>query len=117
MQSVYDFCLKKSMQFIQGNNHQTYFSTLEDQVSADNQVRLMNAFINKLDLQNLGFTGTVYQSEAIKKQALCLHANPTTKTDNSTTSRLPRLHSTALSFVFLWTKRELIYYLLAFSRS
>ena len=96
---MYDFCLKKNMQFIQGNKHQTYFSTLEDQVSADNPIRLMNAFINELDLQNLGFTGTIHKSEAIKKQALCLLANPTTKTDNSITSRLPRLRSTLLSFL------------------
>ena len=34
------------MQFIQGNNrHQTYFSTLEDRVSAGNPVRLIDAFI------------------------------------------------------------------------
>jgi transposase len=52
------------MQYIQGNNrHQTYFSTLEEQVSADNAVRLMDAFIDKLDLQKLGFTGTVHKSE------------------------------------------------------
>ena len=45
------------MQFIQGNNrHQTYFSTLEDQVAADNQVRLMYAFIDKLQLEKLGLT-------------------------------------------------------------
>ena len=43
------------MQFIQGNNrHQTYFARLEDQVSADNAVRLIDAFIDKLDLQKLG---------------------------------------------------------------
>ena len=48
------------MQFIQGNNrHQTYFSTLDDQVSTDNAVRLMDAFIDKLDLQQLGFTHTI----------------------------------------------------------
>ena len=52
------------MQFIQGSNrHQTYFSTLEDQVSADNPVRLIDAFIDKLDLQKLGFTKTVHKSE------------------------------------------------------
>jgi transposase len=52
------------MQYIQGNNrHQTYFGTLEDQVSADNTVRLIDAFIDKLDLQKLGFTGTVPKSE------------------------------------------------------
>jgi hypothetical protein len=39
------------MQFIKGNNrHQTFFSTLEDQVSADNPVRLIDAFIDKLEL-------------------------------------------------------------------
>ena len=97
------------MQFIQGNNHQTYFSTLEDQVSADNPVRLMNAFINKLDLQNLGFTGTVHKSEAIKKHSLCLLANPTTKTDNSITSRAPKFRSTALSFLARWAKQKLSY--------
>ena len=43
------------MQFIEGTNrHQSYFSTLEDQVSADNAVRLIDAFIDKLDLQKLG---------------------------------------------------------------
>jgi transposase len=52
------------MQFILGTNrHQTYFSTLEDQVSADNVVRLMDAFIDKLDLPKLGFTGTVHKNE------------------------------------------------------
>ena len=36
------------MQFIQGNNrHQTYFTTADEQVSADNAVRLMDAFIDK----------------------------------------------------------------------
>ena len=52
------------MQFIQGNSrHQTYFATLDDQVSADNPVRLMDAFIEKLDLEKLGFTKTVHKSE------------------------------------------------------
>src|SRR5664279_429574 len=52
------------MQFIQGNNrHQTYFTTPDDQVSADNAVRLIDAFIDKLDLQQLGFSGTVHKSE------------------------------------------------------
>ncbi len=52
------------MQFIQGSNrHQTFFSTLDDQVSNDNAARLMDAFIDKLDLQKLGFTGTVHKSE------------------------------------------------------
>ena len=52
------------MQFIQGNNrNQTYFATLEDQVSPDNAVRLIDAFIDKLELQKLGFTNTVHKSE------------------------------------------------------
>jgi transposase len=52
------------MQFIQGNNRdQTYFATLEDQVSANNPVRLIDAFIDKLELQKLGFTNTVHKSE------------------------------------------------------
>ena len=52
------------MQFIQGNNrHQTFFSTLEDQVAADNPVRLIDAFIDKLDLAKMGFTKTVHKSE------------------------------------------------------
>ena len=52
------------MQFIQGQpRHQTYFATLEDQVGTDNPVRLMDAFIEKLDLQKLGFNKTVHHSE------------------------------------------------------
>ena len=52
------------MQFIQGNNcHQTYFSIADDQVSADNAARLMDAFIDKLDLQKLGFIETVHNSK------------------------------------------------------
>ena len=52
------------MQFIQGSNrHQTYFSTLENQVSVDNAVRLIDAFIDKLDLQQLGFSNTIHKSE------------------------------------------------------
>ena len=36
---------------------------MEDQVSAGNPVRLMDAFIDKLDLQQLGFSKTVHHSE------------------------------------------------------
>ena len=43
--------------------HQSYFSTLEDQVSADNAVRLIDAFIDKLDLHQMGFINTVHNSE------------------------------------------------------
>ncbi len=58
------FVCNTGMQFITGNNrHQSYFSTLEDQVAADNPVRLMDAFIDKLDLEKLGFSKTVHKSE------------------------------------------------------
>ena len=51
------------MQYIQGNNrHQTYFTTLEERVDADNPARLIDAFINKLDLQNMGFCKTVHKT-------------------------------------------------------
>ena len=52
------------MQFIQGTDRQqTYFATADELVSAYNAVRLMDAFIDKLDLQKLGFKGTVHISE------------------------------------------------------
>jgi transposase len=52
------------MQYIQGSSrHQTYFSTLENQVSADNPVRIIDVFVDKLQLQKLGFTKTVHSSE------------------------------------------------------
>ena len=52
------------MQFIQGQHRQqTYFATLEDQVATDNPVRLIDAFIDKLDLQKSGSTKTVHKSE------------------------------------------------------
>jgi len=54
------------MQFIQGNNrHQTFFITLEEQVSADNAVRLMDAFVDKLDLQKLGFKIPYTKAKAV----------------------------------------------------
>jgi transposase len=52
------------MQYIQGNNrHQSYFATLEDQVAPDNSVRLIDAFIDKLDLQKTGFIKTAHKTE------------------------------------------------------
>ncbi len=53
-----------AMQFIQGTNrHQTCFSTLEQQVAANNPVRIIDSFVNKLDLQKLGFSHTIAKSE------------------------------------------------------
>ncbi len=52
------------MQFITGQpRHQSYFSTLEEQVAPDNAVRLIDAFIDKLDVQQLGFTKTIHKTE------------------------------------------------------
>jgi hypothetical protein len=53
-----------TMQFITGTNrHRTFFSTLEYQVAMDNPVRLINAFVDKFDLHELGFTNTIHKSE------------------------------------------------------
>lgn len=50
--------------YIEGSNrYQSYFSTLEFQVSADNAVRLVDAFIDKLELEKLGFTKKAHKSE------------------------------------------------------
>jgi transposase len=52
------------MNYITGSSrHQTYFATLDDHVSADNGVRLIDAFVDKLELAKLGFTNTVHKSE------------------------------------------------------
>ena len=52
------------MQYIQGSSRQqSYFSTLENQVGADNPVRLIDSFVDKLDLQKLGFAKTVHSGE------------------------------------------------------
>ena len=60
------FVKKRMQNYIEGTNCcQSYFNTLEAQVSADNAVRLMDAFIDKLDLEKLGFTKTVHKSESL----------------------------------------------------
>jgi transposase len=52
------------MQYIQGSSrYQTYFTRSEDQVSTDNAVRLIDAFIDKLNLQKLGFKKTNPKAE------------------------------------------------------
>jgi transposase len=56
--------IESQPRYIGGTNRcQSYFSTLEAQVSADNAVRLIDAFIDKLDLEKLGFAKTVHKSE------------------------------------------------------
>ena len=52
------------MNFITGTSrHQTYFARLDDQVANDNSVRLIDAFVDKLQLHKLGFGNTVHKSE------------------------------------------------------
>jgi transposase len=52
------------MQFIQGTNrYQTYFTALEQQVTPDNPVRIIDAFVDKLDFQKLGLSNSVHKSE------------------------------------------------------
>src|SRR5215831_1001346 len=52
------------MQFIQDSNrNQTCFITLEEQVATDNPVRLIDAFVDKLDMQKLGFGKPIYKNE------------------------------------------------------
>jgi transposase len=52
------------MQFIQGaDRHQSFFTTADEQVSGDNPVRLMDAFVDKLELAKPGFTNTIHNSE------------------------------------------------------
>ena len=61
------------MQFIQGTNRQqTYFTTADELVSAYNAVRLMDAFIDKLDLQKLGLSGTVHKSKGCPPCVACV---------------------------------------------
>ena len=49
------------MQFINGNNrHQTFFSSLKKNLSIDNTVRLIDAFIDKPDYEKMGFTKTIH---------------------------------------------------------
>jgi transposase len=52
------------MLFIKGQQrNQTYFTTLEDQVSPNNPVRLIDAFVDKLEVEKLGFSKTMVKAE------------------------------------------------------
>ena len=56
--------------YIEGTNrHQNDFSALEQQVSTDNAVRLIGAFIDKLDLEKLGFRKIIHKSEGRRPYA------------------------------------------------
>lgn len=52
------------MQHIQGiSRHQMRFSSLEEAIASDNQVRFIDAFVAFLDLKKLGFAVTSIKSE------------------------------------------------------
>lgn len=52
------------MHFIAVSNRlQTTFISLEDMISGDNPVRIIDAFVDKCDLQKLQFSNTVHNSE------------------------------------------------------
>ena len=58
------------MQHITGiSRHQMRISSLEDAISADNQVRFIDAFVNFVDFMKLGFT---VQSSPKKRGLLIL---------------------------------------------
>ena len=57
---------------IQGvNREQITFSNLESQISKDNEIRFIDAFVDKLDLKQLGIQSLV-QSEKKKQEELPL---------------------------------------------
>ncbi|QEC69146.1 hypothetical protein FRZ67_18175 [Panacibacter ginsenosidivorans] len=59
------------MQFIQGSSrNQTCFATMEDHVAADDPVRLMDAFVDKLDLQKLDFSNTIHKVKVVRPMPL-----------------------------------------------
>ena len=52
------------LNFFKGNNrHQLVFSTLEMQIEQDNPVRFVDAFVEQLDLYQLGFVVSTLKSE------------------------------------------------------
>jgi hypothetical protein len=56
--------LESLPRLFRGNDYsQTTFSTLDDQPEADNPVRLMDAFVDKLNLVEPGFGKLVHKSE------------------------------------------------------
>ncbi|NMH23769.1 transposase, partial [Flavobacterium solisilvae] len=52
------------MQHIQGiARNQLQVSSLEDSISQDNPVRFIDAFVNSIDLEKIGFTPRVLKTE------------------------------------------------------
>ncbi len=59
------FCGKKACNLLQEPTGQTYFTTANEQVSADSAVRLMDTFIDKFDLKKVGCTNEVLGQQTI----------------------------------------------------
>ena len=52
------------MHFIQGvDRQQVQFISLDDLITPDNAVRILNAFVDKVDFVQLHFTGAVHKSK------------------------------------------------------
>ena len=52
------------MQHIQGiSRHQLQMISLEDKITADNPIRFIDAFVNTIDLQKMGFSTRVLKAE------------------------------------------------------
>ncbi|MEM0543917.1 transposase, partial [Flavobacterium sp. j3] len=45
------------------SRHQLQVSSLEDTISQDNPIRFIDAFVNSIDLEKLGFTPRVLKTE------------------------------------------------------
>ena len=64
LQRLYDFCLHTACNSYKEKTEIKHFLVpLDDQVMADNPVRLIDAFIKMLDLAKMGFANTVHKSE------------------------------------------------------
>ena len=86
--------VKSCMNYLKGTHrYQTYIATLDDQVSADNAVRLMDAFIDKLDLAKLGFTNTVHKSEGRPSYIIINHELKQASTLKNKGSPIKKIHA------------------------
>jgi hypothetical protein len=67
------------MQYIKGiSRHQLQISSLEDTISADNPIRFIEAFVNYIDCEKLGFQPKVLKSYAdrvlnLKRFSNCIY--------------------------------------------
>ena len=82
------------MNYLKGTHrYQTYIATLDDQVSADNAVRLMDSLVDKLDLAKLGFTNTVHKSEGCPSYIMINHELKKVITLKNKGSPIKKIHA------------------------